>query len=488
MAEDADHSEALATLCAITGVDEAAGLLLLQACNYRMEDAVNLHFASADMGGGGGGGGGTGGGMGDFPSFPDEEAEVRAPLPSKFDRLYGNVSDPRLMAAATAAQYGLNQAPKAAPPVDVFRDFKAEGQVAGSGPSGSGLSQLFKPPDDLKFEGDFEMAKMRAAQEGKWLLCNLQSNNEFDSHRLNRDTWNQPALKELLLHRQCFNTRPPPAPLHTHRGMFLFFQEYDSSPDGQKLCQMYKASKLPTTMVLDPNTGANLYNRIGFIGAEKLIEDLVPFMDNGPSDPGAGMMAHQMGLKRKAQEVAAMAAAMASGGGAGRVLSDEEQMNLMIARSLEGEGGGGSGSVKMAEPAAKAGALDDLDDLDEAEIWEQIRAKEAADAAAAAASSRTPEQVRADAASHLPPEPEASSSDVCRVAVRLATGRIMRRFNKGDTVQAIRDYVLSESVEAAGGRAFDLVPSIPGAQPLSDVHQKLGDADVDNAMLFVKFQ
>jgi hypothetical protein len=40
-------------------------------------------------------------------------------------------------------------------------------------------------------------------QEGKWLLCNLQSNSEFDSHRLNRDTWNQPALKELLQVRAC---------------------------------------------------------------------------------------------------------------------------------------------------------------------------------------------------------------------------------------------------------------------------------------------
>ena len=36
---------------------------------------------------------------------------------------------------------------------------------------------------DLMFLGDFEMAKMRAQQEAKWLMLNLQDSNEFDSHR-----------------------------------------------------------------------------------------------------------------------------------------------------------------------------------------------------------------------------------------------------------------------------------------------------------------
>ena len=52
------------------------------------------------------------------------------------------------------------------------------------------------------------------------------------------------------------------------------------------LCSMYKASRLPVIMVVDPITGASLYTREGFVGAEKLIEDLIPFMDHGPTDPG----------------------------------------------------------------------------------------------------------------------------------------------------------------------------------------------------------
>lgn len=44
--------------------------------------------------------------------------------------------------------------------------------------------------------------------------------------------------------------------------------------------------------------GAKLHERYGFISAEQLMEDLVPFMDHGPHEPGAGTLA-QASLKRK---------------------------------------------------------------------------------------------------------------------------------------------------------------------------------------------
>ena len=41
----------------------------------------------------------------------------------------------------------------------------------------------------LTLQGGFEAAKAHAAQQGRWLLLNVQSQSEFASHRLNRDTW-----------------------------------------------------------------------------------------------------------------------------------------------------------------------------------------------------------------------------------------------------------------------------------------------------------
>lgn len=91
---DVDQNEVLQNLMAITGADDAAALHLLEATNWVLEDAVNLHFATADAGGAGvGGAGGAAGASaapgaaGPLDSFEDE---VRAPLPTKMERLYGN--------------------------------------------------------------------------------------------------------------------------------------------------------------------------------------------------------------------------------------------------------------------------------------------------------------------------------------------------------------------------------------------------------------
>lgn len=46
-----DHSEVMANFVAITGADEASALNLLEATDWKLDDAVNLHFASADAGG-----------------------------------------------------------------------------------------------------------------------------------------------------------------------------------------------------------------------------------------------------------------------------------------------------------------------------------------------------------------------------------------------------------------------------------------------------
>ena len=107
------------------------------------------------------------------------------------------------------------------------------------------------------------MAKPLAAQEGRWLLLNLQSNSEFGSHRLNRDTWSHEALKDML------------------KGTFVFYQVLDSSIEGNRLVSSYHVPSLPAILVLDPLTGAKVFDRYGFVQPDTLIEDLVPFLVSG---------------------------------------------------------------------------------------------------------------------------------------------------------------------------------------------------------------
>ena len=64
----------------------------------------------------------------------------------------------------------------------------------------------------------------------------------------------------------------------------------------------------------------------------------------------------------------------------------------------------------------------------------------------------------------LPPLPRPSPAPAPGPAVRLPEGRrLQRRFPSDATVAALYDLCLSESAEAAGGRAFLLAPAAPGA-------------------------
>ena len=144
----ADQADILANFLAITDANnEGAAIQMLEATDWVLDDAVNLFFASGEAQGGGGAssrirnamipqirirspssGGNFGSnapqGLDDPPFIPpddDDEDNVRAPMEAKFDTLYGNhhggAQDPRLLAAAQAAQYGLNRVHREEPTV-----------------------------------------------------------------------------------------------------------------------------------------------------------------------------------------------------------------------------------------------------------------------------------------------------------------------------------------------------------------------------------
>ncbi len=258
---------------------------------------------------------------------------MRAPLPSKVDRLYGDamdtaggVSDAR---ARMMAAHGWRPNRLPSQHVDVFRDAKAEsasapyrhllptagggGGAGGAQPSGAptNLSDMFRPPLDRLFKGDPNTAGQVSATENRWLLFNVQSSTEFASHQLNRDTWTHALVKDMVARN------------------FLFLQLQDSSPEGKKTQSTYRLARLPVILVVDPLTsacagslapalrlqhlaaaltgsgpqgedtatrpsrrvmaagaarcaGAKLYEKAGFVDPEKLLEDLVPFLDHGP--------------------------------------------------------------------------------------------------------------------------------------------------------------------------------------------------------------
>ncbi|RLN75567.1 hypothetical protein BBJ28_00012839 [Nothophytophthora sp. Chile5] len=157
--------------------------------------------------------------------------EIRAPDPSKRQRLVGSEMDMRtLHQAPDTGQIQWTPALTiryvtlcAVRPMrqlrDQHRDFAAESIAAMTGggfPSvfGEGaalaiddqmddvtnaaggrsrdLSALFQPPIAIMFQGTY------AENEGKWLLVNIQDEIVFASHMLNRDTWSDDVVQNLV--------------------------------------------------------------------------------------------------------------------------------------------------------------------------------------------------------------------------------------------------------------------------------------------------
>jgi NACalpha-BTF3-like transcription factor len=192
----------------MTGADESTARNTLEASNWDLNDAVTLHFASQDAGGGGGGGaGGGGGGFGAAAAAPaggggdwggsggaggdgmDEatraaiaaaqaEMAVESPEVRKADEhIEDQLFDP---AQVTAMQRMQSAQLKKTAVADPFRDLS-------KGDSGKGgLGEMFKTPDALTFKGGFEEARVAAESEGKLLMVNIQDEQEFASHMLVR--------------------------------------------------------------------------------------------------------------------------------------------------------------------------------------------------------------------------------------------------------------------------------------------------------------
>ena len=78
--------------------------------------------------------------------------------------------------------------------------------------------------------------------------------------------------------------------------------------------------------------------------------------------------------------------------------------------------------------------------------------------------SQSAAEVSKEALERLPPDTGAGDAGGCSVAVRFPDGRrAQRRFPRTAPLQALRDFCLANSEEAAAGRSFALSESMPGA-------------------------
>ena len=173
----AANDEKIEQLVSIIGVEREIAGNLLEACGGNLEMAVDMHM---EDGGGGGGGGGA--------VVPPVEAgasagddEVRAPIPQKQEVMVGPGFEGYMMnnrVNKTLQQRRVRSV------FDGFRDFQAETRnmedrmdqgLPVSVSKRKTLEELFKPPLDLMYQGDWQSARDHAAKTGRWLMVNIQA-------------------------------------------------------------------------------------------------------------------------------------------------------------------------------------------------------------------------------------------------------------------------------------------------------------------------
>ncbi|XP_042058543.1 plant UBX domain-containing protein 7-like isoform X2 [Salvia splendens] len=415
----------------------------LQATSWNFEEAIQLYFI------------GNEGRAGQPPAYfppvgndfpphdlenelgrPDDTDGVRAPLPVKRDVLYDS---PML--------YGTRRgdSSQGTPSVVPFRNFQEEMKRPGvweaeQGSSSSvpdkvqdNLASLYRPPFAIMYHGPFEKAKDHARVQNKWLLVNMQSTKEFSSHMLNRDTWANEAVAQTI------------------RTNFIFWQVYDDTEEGSKVCTYYKLDSIPVIMVIDPITGQKMRSWRGMIQPQNLLEDLLQFMDGSPSDLHVSH-SHKRSRESSKSPIPRPQPTTA----ADNNNENDEDLQKALAMSMDDQ----------KEIDTKSDHPNKVDDA------------------------TAEPQVKKPSYLPLPEEPKGDRNLLCMVGVRLPDGRRIRRnFLRTDPVQLLWSFCSLELKEDSN-RPFRLSQAIPGASKTLDfnVISTFEESGLANSMISVTWE
>ncbi|KAK4783544.1 hypothetical protein SAY86_007918 [Trapa natans] len=410
----------------------------LQVTNWKLDEALQLFYDGNELGGAApevqadipDDGWGEGG-LHDNTEQNVDADEVRAPLPVIREVLYDDAISYQYVIFFIVIFFIYGQQPPFHSPVIRPAVWESEIDVTSTAenPQDS-LASLYRPPLHLMFQGSFEQAKVVASTQDKWLLVNLQSTREFSSHMLNRDTWSNETVSQII------------------GTSFIFWQAYDDTNDGMKVCTFYKLDSVPAVLLIDPITGQKMQSWIGMVDPERLFEGLLPFMDSSPKD-------HHVTLSRtrpRAMPVTPLA-----------------KNKYMVTE------------VDEDNQDALAASMEDVNDP----IVETCEED---------GTSRDGEETCSSSKPEFPPlleEPKADRSLLCRVAIRLPDGRrAQRSFLRTDPVQLLWSFCYAQLSEEKQSRPFCLTQAIPGHSKTLDYDSKLtfDESNLANSMISVTWE
>jgi len=341
------------------------------------------------------------------------------------------------------------------------------------------LSTMFQPPTHLIHRaGGFLGAKNFAKDARRWLLVNIQSEDDFACHALNRDVWHDELVENLV------------------REGFVFWQVSSTHPEGMTYCQRYKVEgRYPHIAIIDPRTGSLLYRKEGWtqvnpLTAEQFVEIASDFCSRHSFDK----------LPMPARHGYASGGGMASGMGGGGVgdslpakrpvheLSEQEQLEAAIRASMQDASGeqqsddndeevqvveDNHGNVigeSIEEDSSTKSTTQDNDnnnknddDIDDEKEEE---------------SKLSPFETEILSMT-VPSEPTTTGPNIARVQLRMPDGkRLVRKFDGDSPVKVIYAFMaqLESNIEdARTGKAFELKAKFPPVDLMSFVEDSISN-------------
>lgn len=354
--ETESRDEAIKQFCGVTGADEERAIGLLEACDWNLELAINMHVDTDD-----------GRGNANRPSsfstnsaagpstsvsnntsnnspnvitIPDvDEAEDEEDLdrrPARMQnhqRLMANrLEEPRQPMSNNALPLEDDIRPPIRPirqvlvqhpaefvsdipqrryntrtggisdVYDAFRDFQAEAQWqemaqqegAASASTDSAatiankrrtLQELFRPPLEIMYRGNFASAREHGSSQNKWLLVNIQNGREFKCQTLNRDVWSNLTVLEII------------------KEHFIFWQVYHDSFEGGRYIQFYNVTSYPHVSIVDPRTGEQMKSWPTSIDHNSFCDSVIEFLTEHPSPDGSSDANTMKKLRVKEEDV-----------------------------------------------------------------------------------------------------------------------------------------------------------------------------------------
>ncbi|KAL6709749.1 UBX domain protein Ubx2 [Coniothyrium glycines] len=319
------------------------------------------------------------------------------------------------------------------------------------------LAELFRPPFEIMYQGQWEKARDMGKEEQKWLLVNIQDPAIFDCQRLNRDIWKNDDIKATV------------------RENFIFMQYAKDDPRGQQYINYYfhardSSDAYPHIAIVDPRTGEQVKVWSGPPIPEPVDfhAQLHEFLDRY----SLNVNAKNPVAKRKAEAKKVDPDRM----------TEDEMLEWALQNSMEN---GKQEGLKDDDPDALTKSFDNIKGKAKAEAAAPQPEPEPAQASEQEASN----PLFALISSHAPhTEPTVTDPKVTtRVQFRGPTGRpIVRRFNLSDPVRRVYEWIKSDGPwEGKQGAEFDL--AFMGKNLIEHLDSTVEQAGLKGASVMVEF-